>query len=146
MAKAKKAAEIGAETRRLARRGAHVAGDAAFLGMTGTGLRREKEFKLAIARNRSYPTAHHWHAIYLSAMGRHDEAITEIDQALRLDPVAPIIRASRGWIQYHRRQFDESIVESRKALDLDADFVRARTLSRHELLEERDGAGRHPRI
>jgi TolB-like protein/Tfp pilus assembly protein PilF len=87
----------------------------------------EKEFKLAIARNRSYPTAHHWYAIYLSAMGRHDEAMTEIDQALRLDPVAPIIRASRGWIQYHRRQFDESIVESRKALDLDADFARART-------------------
>ena len=87
----------------------------------------EKEFKLAIARNRSYPTAHHWYAIFLSAMGRHEEALVEIDQALRLDPVAPIIRASRGWIQYHRRQFDESIVEARKALDLDADFVRART-------------------
>jgi TolB-like protein/Tfp pilus assembly protein PilF len=87
----------------------------------------EKEFKLAIARNRSYPTAHHWYAIFLSAMGRHDEALAEIDLALRLDPVAPIIRASRGWIQYHRRQYDESIVESRKALDLDADFVRART-------------------
>jgi TolB-like protein/Tfp pilus assembly protein PilF len=87
----------------------------------------EKEFKLAIARNRSYPTAHHWYAIYLSAMGRHDEALVAIDQATRLDPVAPIIRASRGWIQYHRRQYDESIVESRKALDLDADFVRAHT-------------------
>jgi tetratricopeptide (TPR) repeat protein len=87
----------------------------------------EKEFKLAIARNRSYPTAHHWYAIYLSAMGRHDEALVAIDQATRLDPVSPIIRASRGWIQYHRRQYDESIVESRKALDLDADFVRAHT-------------------
>ena len=87
----------------------------------------EKEFKLAIAHNRSYPTAHHWYAIFLSAMGRHDEALAEIDQALRLDPVAPIIRASRGWIQYHRRQYDESIVESKKALDLDADFVRAHT-------------------
>jgi len=87
----------------------------------------EKEFKLAIARNRSYPTAHHWHAIFLSAMGRHEEAMAEIDQALRLDPVSAIIRASRGWIQYHRRQFDESIVESKKALDLDADFVRAHT-------------------
>jgi DNA-directed RNA polymerase specialized sigma24 family protein len=51
---------------------------------------------------------------FLSAMGRHDEALAEIDQALRLDPVAPIIRASGAWIQYHRRQFDESIVESRK--------------------------------
>jgi Tfp pilus assembly protein PilF len=74
----------------------------------------EKEFKLAIARNRSYPTAHHWHAIFLSAMGRHDEAMAEIDQALRLDPVSAIIRASRGWIQYHRRQFDESIARARR--------------------------------
>jgi TolB-like protein/tRNA A-37 threonylcarbamoyl transferase component Bud32/Flp pilus assembly protein TadD len=87
----------------------------------------EREFKLAIARNRSYPTAHHWYAIYLSAMGRHDEAIVEIDQAVRLDPVSPIIRASRGWVQYHRRDYDGSILEAKKALDLDADFVRAHT-------------------
>jgi len=85
----------------------------------------ESEFKKAIGLNRSYPTAHHWYAIYLSAMGRHDEAVVEIDQALRLDPVAPIIRASRGWIDYHRRQYDASIEESRKALALDADFIRA---------------------
>ena len=85
----------------------------------------ESEFKKAISLNRSYPTAHHWYAIYLSAMGRHDEAVVEIDQALRLDPVAPIIRASRGWIEYHRRQYDASIDESRKALALDPNFIRA---------------------
>jgi tetratricopeptide (TPR) repeat protein len=85
----------------------------------------ESEFKKAIALNRSYPTAHHWYAIYLSAMGRHDEALVEIDRATRLDPVSVIIRASRGWVQYHRRQFDSSIEECRKALALSADFTRA---------------------
>ncbi|HEY7284535.1 MAG TPA: protein kinase [Vicinamibacterales bacterium] len=85
----------------------------------------ESEFKKAISLNRSYPTAHHWYAIYLSAMGRHDEAVVEIDQALRLDPVAPIIRASRGWIDFHRRRYDASIEEARKALDLDPNFIRA---------------------
>ena len=116
----------GAQAGRLARRGAHVAGDAAFLvrlglGRLGEGLQ---------ARDRAQPQLSHRAplvAIFLSAMGRHDEAMAEIDQALRLDPVSAIIRASRGWIQYHRRQSDDSIVESRKALDLDADFVRAHT-------------------
>ena len=85
----------------------------------------ESEFKKAIALNRSYPTAHHWYAIYLSAMGRHDEAAVEIDAATRLDPVSAIIRASRGWIDYHRRLFDSSIDESKKALGLDPGFIRA---------------------
>src|SRR5262245_3702095 len=58
-------------------------------------------------------------------MGRHDEAVVEIDQALRLDPVAPIIRASRGWIDFHRRRYDASIEEAKKALDLDPNFIRA---------------------
>ena len=85
----------------------------------------ETEFKRAISLNRNYPTAHHWYAIYLSSMGRHDEAVVQIDLATRLDPVSAIIRASRGWVQYQRRQFDAAIQESRKTLEIDANFVRA---------------------
>ncbi len=85
----------------------------------------EAEFKRAISLNRNYPTAHHWYAIYLSSMARHDEAMVQIDQATRLDPVSAIIHASRGWVQYQRRQFDAAIEESRKTLEIDANFVRA---------------------
>lgn len=85
----------------------------------------ESEFKRAIGLNRNYPTAHHWYAIYLSSMRRHDEAVVQIDLATRLDPVSAIIRASRGWVQYQRRQFDAAIQESRKTLEIDANFVRA---------------------
>jgi TolB-like protein/Tfp pilus assembly protein PilF len=85
----------------------------------------ETEFKRAISVNRSYPTAHHWYAIYLSAMGRHDEAVLSIDRATRLDPVSAIIRASRGWIEYQRRQFDAAMDESHRTLELDVNFIRA---------------------
>ena len=85
----------------------------------------EAEFKRAISLNRNYPTAHHWYAVYLSAMARHDEAMVQIDHATRLDPVSAIIHASRGWLQYQRRQFDAAIEESRKTLEIDANFVRA---------------------
>ena len=58
-------------------------------------------------------------------MARHDEAVRQIDQATRLDPVSAIIHASRGWIQYQRRQFDLAIEESRKTLQIDPNFFRA---------------------
>ena len=85
----------------------------------------EASFRRAIALNPSYPTAHHWFAIYLSAMGRHDEAMAEMDQASRLDPVSPIIQASRGWVLYQRRQFDRSLEECRRTLALEPTFLRA---------------------
>jgi tetratricopeptide (TPR) repeat protein len=85
----------------------------------------EAAFQRAIALNPNYPTAHHWYAIYLSAMGRHDQALAEIDRATALDPVSPIIQASRGWIQFHRRAFDTSIEEARKTLTLEPTFLRA---------------------
>jgi TolB-like protein/Tfp pilus assembly protein PilF len=85
----------------------------------------EAAFQRAIALSPNYPTAHHWYAIYLSAMGRHDQALAEIDRATALDPVSPIIQASRGWIQFHRRAFDASIEETRKTLGLEPTFLRA---------------------
>ncbi len=85
----------------------------------------EREFARALEVNRNYPTAHHWYAIYLSAMGRHDAAMIQIDLATRLDPVSAIIHASRGWVQYQRRQYDAAIDESRKTLEIDPGFARA---------------------
>ncbi len=85
----------------------------------------EREFTRALEVNRNYPTAHHWYAIYLSAMGRHDAAVIQIDLATRLDPVSAIIHASRGWVQFQRRQYDAAIDESRKTLEIDPGFARA---------------------
>jgi tetratricopeptide (TPR) repeat protein len=101
----------------------------------------EAQFRQAIAANRSYPSAHHWYAIYLSAMGRHAEAMKEIDQAIRLDPVSANIRASRGWVNYQRRQFDEAIEESRRTLELDSNFVRAHNYIGMSLLKKSDPQG-----
>ena len=42
----------------------------------------EREFQKAIELNPNYANAHHWYADYLSAVGRHQEAITESKRAL----------------------------------------------------------------
>src|SRR4029077_15141505 len=46
----------------------------------------EKEFRRAIELDPNNVKAHHWYATFLPALGRHEEALTEIDLARKLDP------------------------------------------------------------
>jgi tetratricopeptide (TPR) repeat protein len=49
----------------------------------------DKEYRGAIALSPNYATAHHWFSLFLTNMGRHDEAIEEADEAAKLDPLSP---------------------------------------------------------
>jgi len=62
----------------------------------------------------------------LAAMGRFDEAITEIRQAEALGPLSLPIITNVGWILHLSRRYEEAIVQFRKALDMDPGFVLAR--------------------
>jgi adenylate cyclase len=64
---------------------------AKFIGMDWAGA--EGEYRRSIALNPNYATAHHWYALYLSSLGRHDEALREIRRALELDPLSLPINA-----------------------------------------------------
>ncbi len=87
----------------------------------------EKEFLEAIELKPSYVVAHHWYAEYLSAMGRHEEAIAEIKQAQALDPLSPLMQTiGGGEIYYFARRYDEGIVQCRKALELDPNYALGR--------------------
>jgi serine/threonine protein kinase/TolB-like protein/Tfp pilus assembly protein PilF len=86
----------------------------------------EKEFKRAIELNPGYATAHHWYAEYLSAMGRHDEAIAEIKRAQELDPLSLMINAIGGYVFFCARRYDEAIAQCRRTLELNAGFYPAR--------------------
>ena len=58
----------------------------------------EKEFKLAIELNPGYATAHHFYGYFMSILGRHEEAIREINIARNLDPLSPRISANVGHV------------------------------------------------
>jgi TolB-like protein/Flp pilus assembly protein TadD/tRNA A-37 threonylcarbamoyl transferase component Bud32 len=79
----------------------------------------EREFKRAIELNPNYATAHHWYALALALMGRGEEAVREIEQARRLDPLSVRINANVVLVLYLGRQYDRAIVEARKAIDLE---------------------------
>jgi TolB-like protein/DNA-binding winged helix-turn-helix (wHTH) protein/Tfp pilus assembly protein PilF len=83
----------------------------------------EREFRKAVELNPNYANAHHWYGDYLSAVGRHEQAIAESRRALELDPLSPIINAWLGWRYYFARQFDQAIDQYRKTLEIEPDFV-----------------------
>jgi TolB-like protein/DNA-binding winged helix-turn-helix (wHTH) protein/Flp pilus assembly protein TadD len=82
----------------------------------------ERGFHRAIDLDPDYPNAHHWYADYLSAIGRHEQAITESARARQLDPLSPIINAWLGWRYYFARHYDAAIEQYRRSLELDPNF------------------------
>ncbi len=85
----------------------------------------ENEFKQAIALGPNYGPAHQWYAVYLIAMGRHEEALAENERAEKLEPLSLTIISNFGWILYNARQYDQAIERCRKALEMDPNFALA---------------------
>ncbi|HEY6283699.1 MAG TPA: adenylate/guanylate cyclase domain-containing protein [Nitrososphaerales archaeon] len=83
----------------------------------------EDEFRAAIRLNPSYAPAHHYFADLLKAMGRFDEALSEISKAQELDPLNLAINAGVGHVLYLSRQYDRAIDQYRKTVDLDPGFM-----------------------
>jgi tetratricopeptide (TPR) repeat protein len=83
----------------------------------------EKEFRRAIELDPNNAKAHHWYATFLHALGRHDEALTEIDLARELAPDSSSILADKGavlWAAGHR----EAALQLLKQLETaEPDFV-----------------------
>jgi tetratricopeptide (TPR) repeat protein len=61
----------------------------------------------------------------LEALGRPEEALAELERARTLDPLSRMINTGEGVALYYNRQYDASIVQLRRTLDLDPDFVMA---------------------
>lgn len=85
----------------------------------------ELEFKRALELNPNYAEAHRRYAIYLSGLGRKQEASNEIRAAKELDPLSVLTSTSAGWVAYFARNFDLAIDLCRKSLDLDPRSVNA---------------------
>lgn len=83
----------------------------------------EEEFREAIDVNPNYAPAHHFFADYLKAMGRFDEALTEIEKARELDPLSLAINTGVGHVLYLSGQYDRAIEEYKRAVELDPNFM-----------------------
>lgn len=85
----------------------------------------EKEFQRALELNPSYAEGHRMYSVYLSALGRVEDAIGEIQTAQRLDPLSLTTSVTVGWTFYYARQFDRALQQCAGVLELDPNWSQA---------------------
>jgi len=85
----------------------------------------ENQFQRAVELNPNDAEGHRAYSVFLSAMGRPHEALTEIQTAQHLDPLSLITSSDVGWAYYFARRYDRAIQQCQETLELDANFVGA---------------------
>jgi len=90
----------------------------------------EHELRKAIVLNAGNLVSHRWYAYSLSAMGRHEEAVTEIERAREISPQSPVIATAVANVLFLAGRFDAAIAQCHKALVLDPGGVAAHTIRR----------------
>jgi len=84
----------------------------------------ESEFQRASALNPSYPGLHRMYAALLASQKRHREALDEIRQAIRLDPLSLPNNAEVVRTMYYARDYDGARAQAEKAMQLDPVYYR----------------------
>ena len=82
----------------------------------------ETAFQEALAINPSYATGHQWYALYLSNLGKNEEAISQMRRAQELDPLSLIIQVNVGWCYYVARHYDQAIALLRPVEEREPNF------------------------
>ena len=83
----------------------------------------EQEFKRAIALEPTYATAHEWYGLFLTAMGRFDEARKQEKRAEELDALSTPIAGTAAWVLYYAGQNEEARKALQIALRADSTFM-----------------------
>jgi serine/threonine-protein kinase len=87
--------------------------------------RAERAYLRSIQLKPAYAVAHQWYGGFLSAMGRHDEALKQAKIASELDPLSLIIQTWMGLRYYFAGNHETAIAEYLKAVELDPQFAPA---------------------
>jgi len=85
----------------------------------------ERGFRRAIELDSEYVWAHHWYALFLGAMGRHQESFVEIKRALDIDPTSAQLNMVHGMVLYLARFYDRAVEELGKAVELEPQHLLA---------------------
>jgi TolB-like protein/Tfp pilus assembly protein PilF len=85
----------------------------------------ESEYRAALELNPEFASAHHWYADHLSAMGRPDEALIQIQRAQELDPLSLVISNEAAWNLYMARDYQGALEQAWRTLALEPRFAPA---------------------
>jgi len=79
----------------------------------------EQGLNRSLELNPNYSVAHIWYGVFFIATGRFSDALREVNTALKLDPLSPIINAVDGWPFYFMRDYERAVDCYRKAIELE---------------------------
>ncbi|MGA2326870.1 MAG: hypothetical protein ABSH05_11350 [Bryobacteraceae bacterium] len=89
----------------------------------------EEHWRKALESDPAYATAHHWYACFgLLPMQEMNQALDEIREAERLDPLSAPIADDVGFVLYRSRRFDDTIEQCWKTIALHPGFYRTHIL------------------
>ena len=98
----------------------------------------EIEYKRAINLNPNYAEAYHQYAWPLAMSGRTSEALSELKHSQQLDPLSLFIATDMNVPFYVARQYDLSIEQSRKVIEMEPNFYLARFTLAMALAQKHD--------
>jgi TolB-like protein len=79
----------------------------------------EREFQVALSLDPGQVTALLWQSLYLSAIGRHQEAVASVQRAREAEPLSPTVNMYLGAAQTHAGQYDLAIRQLNQTIELD---------------------------
>ncbi|MGE0440092.1 MAG: tetratricopeptide repeat protein [Gemmatimonadales bacterium] len=86
-------------------------------------------FRRAIALSPNYATARSWYSNTLTARGRADDALEQLERARRIDPLSLPILHGVGEALIYARRYDEALAQVARILALDSTFTFAHSLA-----------------
>jgi TolB-like protein/DNA-binding winged helix-turn-helix (wHTH) protein/Flp pilus assembly protein TadD len=81
-----------------------------------------REFQRALALSPNAVTALDWHSVYLTAMGRFDEARTEVLRARELDPLSAATNTDVGFVDYYSGRYGDAEKQLRATVEMSPSF------------------------
>jgi len=85
----------------------------------------ETEFKRALVLDPNDANTHHWYSHELMALGRIQESHEQSEQALALEPTDRVMNEHMAWHHLMAREYDRSIPQALKAIEIDPNFIQA---------------------
>jgi serine/threonine protein kinase/Tfp pilus assembly protein PilF len=83
----------------------------------------DREFKRALALNPNSANTHKLYWLYLSSLGRHAEALAQIKDAVRLDPLNLKYGDNLGQEYATGRDYDAALEQFKKVIEMDPNYA-----------------------
>lgn len=83
----------------------------------------ERELRIAIRLKPSAQVAHRWLAFSLSTIGKHEEALFEMQRAEKISPQSAVLATAIANVLFFAGKYDEAISQCHRAMELDSGAV-----------------------